>query len=124
MRTILIVENEQQVRTMLSRALEQAGFAVLAAGSASQAISLSRSHPGAVDLLLSATQMLDMDGATLARELRRTDPELPVILMSGGGDPLMHVVARPARFLSKPFSIGSLAEMARSMVDPSDHAGA
>ena len=116
MATILVVENEQQVRTMIAKALEREGFCVLAADSGAKAISLSRSYPGDVDLLLSDVAMRDMDGATLARELRRGSPELPVILMSDGIDPLSQVVARPARFLCKPFPIANLTRMARSLL--------
>jgi two-component system cell cycle sensor histidine kinase/response regulator CckA len=114
--TILVVEDEQQVRTMIARALEREGFSVLAADSGAKAIALSRSHPGDVDLLLSDVEIRDMDGATLARELRRGSPELPVILISDGVDPLSQVVARPARFLSKPFPIANLMQMARSLL--------
>jgi two-component system cell cycle sensor histidine kinase/response regulator CckA len=114
--TILVVEGELNVRTMIAKALEREGFFVLAADSGAKAISLSRAHPGDVDLLLSDVAMRDMDGATLARELRRGSPELPVILMSGGSDPLSQVVARPARFLSKPFPIANLTRMAKSLL--------
>ena len=106
---------------MISKALEREGFFVLAADSGAKAISLSRSYPGDVDLLLSDVEMRDMDGATLARELRRGSPELPVILMSSGCDPLSQVVARPARFLSKPFPIANLTRMARSLLGDSKH---
>jgi two-component system cell cycle sensor histidine kinase/response regulator CckA len=114
--TILVVEDEQQVRKMITKALEREGFSVLAAESGAKAIALSRSHPGDVDLLLSDVVIRDMDGATLARELRRGSPELPVILISDGIDPLSQVVARPARFLSKPFPISNLMQMARSLL--------
>ena len=57
-----------------------------------------------------------MDGASLAQQLRAESAGLLIILMSGSWDPAILRISRPARFLAKPFSVTSLAQMARAMV--------
>ena len=101
---------------MVAMALEREGFSVLTATSGSEALQIARSCPGGVDLVLSDIDMPEMDGASLVQQLRAESPGLPVILMSGTCDLAALRVSKPARFLSKPFSMTELAKMARAMV--------
>ena len=101
---------------MVAMVLESEGFSVLTATSGSEALQIARSCPGGLDLLLSDIEMPGMDGATLVQQLRVESPGLPVILMSGTCDLAALRVSKPARFLSKPFSMSELAEMARAML--------
>ena len=101
--TILLVEDEDALRTVTIRILEREGYVVLAAGLPSEAIELAARHGEGVDLLLTDVMMPEMSGAKLAERLREARPGLRVIYMSG-------YVARPgdlpdgAAFVSKPFT--------------------
>ena len=81
--TILLVEDNVAVLTMIQTALLKAGFRVLVAESGDQGRTMFEEHPD-IDLLLTDIVMPgDLQGTTLARELRSLRPELPVIFMSG-----------------------------------------
>jgi two-component system cell cycle sensor histidine kinase/response regulator CckA len=105
---------------MVAQMLETDGFSVLTAGSGPDAIDLSRSHQGEIDLLLSDVRMPVMDGCTLANHLQAENPALPVLLMSGycenevrrGGFPI----------LPKPFSMKSLLGLVRDLLKPARRA--
>ena len=101
--TILLVEDEDALRSVTIRILEREGYVVLAAGLPSEAIELAARHGESVDLLLTDVVMPEMSGAKLAERLRGARPDLRVIYASG-------YVARPgdlpegAAFVSKPFT--------------------
>jgi two-component system, cell cycle sensor histidine kinase and response regulator CckA len=99
--TVLVVEDEPQLRTMLAEFLQQEGFTVLTADCGSQAISLFRSHPE-IALLISDILMPGMDGPSLAGALQSVNPNLPVLLMSGNCDP--EQMDNTFAFIPKPFS--------------------
>ena len=81
--TILLVEDDARVRAMAVRVLEGAGYTVLAAPDADDAMRLYRGHQGAVSMLYSDIVLPIGDGRTLAATLRELDPTLPVLLTSG-----------------------------------------
>ena len=110
--TVLVVEDEPQLRTMLATFLEQEGFAVLTAGSGSQAIPLYRSHPE-IDLLITDIVMPGMDGPSLAAALHSVNPDLPVLLMSGSCDPKQ--IDNTFEFLQKPFSFVDLLAKVKAL---------
>jgi two-component system cell cycle sensor histidine kinase/response regulator CckA len=88
---------------------------VLTAGSGADAIELSRSHQGEIDLLVSDVRMPQMDGCTLANQLQAENPDLPVLLISGycENDP-----EERSRFplLPKPFSVTSLLQIVHGLL--------
>jgi two-component system cell cycle sensor histidine kinase/response regulator CckA len=100
---------------MVALVLEQDGISVLTAGSGADAIELSRSHHGEIDLLVSDVRMPQMDGCTLANQLQAENPDLPVLLISGycENDP-----AERSRFplLPKPFSVTSLLQIVHGLL--------
>jgi len=110
--TVLVVEDEPQLLTMLANFLEQEGFAVLTAGCGSQAISQYRSHPE-IDLLITDILMPGMDGASLAAALQSDNPDLPVLLISGACDAKQ--IDNGFAFLPKPFSFGDLLAKVRTL---------
>jgi signal transduction histidine kinase/ActR/RegA family two-component response regulator len=117
--TILLVEDDPQVRAMALRILSSHGHEVTAAAAARQAleISLARKAP---DLLVTDVILPDGNGMELARELRRRRPDLAVLFMSGytGEDfPALDALPSDARFLSKPFTPDALLEAARDALD-------
>lgn len=105
MPTILVVDDEPLMRSMMSRVLEQDGYAVLTAEDGPHALSVFHSHHRDIDLLISDVRMPGMDGAELAAELKAEAPELPVLLMSGFCDPER---IRRFEFIPKPFTIADL----------------
>jgi CheY-like chemotaxis protein len=113
MATVLLVDDEPLVLHMVALILEKHGFTVLAADSGSEAIRLSRSHHGEIDLLFSDVVMPGMDGPTLAAELLAEQPALPVLFMSGGCDSLH--LDKPFRFVSKPFDLATLLITVRDL---------
>ena len=80
---VLLAEDEPDVRTTLLRILEKAGYSVTAAESGDEALEVFRASPG-FDLLVSDIVMPgSLQGPALVQEIRKTDPDLPVVLMSG-----------------------------------------
>jgi CheY-like chemotaxis protein len=113
--TVLVVDDDPSVRNMVELMLVEKGLSVLTAGSGSEAISLSGRQSGSFHLLLSDIVMADMDGVTLAKTLRASAPDLPVILMSGTSIPSLPPGFGPTRFLSKPFSAEMLMDSIQSL---------
>jgi two-component system, cell cycle sensor histidine kinase and response regulator CckA len=115
--TVLVVDDEPLVRKMVALMLEKDGFSVLTAGNGPDAIHLSRSHRGRIDLLVSDVRMPAMDGCTLASELQAENPTLPVLLISGycENEPAEH--RRRFPILPKPFSVSSLLLLVRGLLN-------
>jgi PAS domain S-box-containing protein len=105
--TVLIVEDEDAIRRMIRQSLEQCGHRVLDAGDGQEALRVSRRHPDRIDLLLTDSVMPQMNGETLAIELRRERPELKVLLMSGYTEDASNPGSLPC--LAKPFTMEQLA---------------
>lgn len=112
--TILLVEDEENVRRVTGRLLQRLGFEVLLAASAEEALDLYVDLPEPPDLVLTDVVMPGLTGIELAERLRETDPTLPILFTSGytsrelgrtPDDP-------PTPFLPKPFS---LVELERSV---------
>ncbi len=99
--------------------LIQGGYAVVPAGDGEQALALFRAAPTRFDLVLSDVLMPNCDGAELVARLRKINPDIPVLFMSGftGGAPL-HPVTLPvgAEVLEKPFTIDQLLTAVTSVV--------
>jgi two-component system, cell cycle sensor histidine kinase and response regulator CckA len=103
--TVLVVDNEQAVRTVVCRMLERHGYrAVHAAGGAEAEVILAGGRD--VDLLLTDMVMPGMSGGELVGRLHSQNPSLPAIYMSGfaGGGTSQQALGRDATFLEKPFT--------------------
>ena len=99
---------------------------MLTASDGVEAIRMARAHSGGIDLLLSDLIMPHVDGRQLAAELRKTDPGLRVIFVSGyaGHSMAAHGLDVPgAHFLPKPFSMQLLARTVREVLDGAAAAG-
>ena len=114
--TALVVDDEPLVRRMVAMVLEQDGISVLTAGNGPDAIELSRSHHGEIDLLVSDVRMPQMDGCTLANQLQAENPNLPVLLISGYCE---NDAAERSRFpiLPKPFSVTNLLRIVHGLLN-------
>ncbi len=109
--TILLVEDEEGLRGLNARGLTSRGFTVLEAGNGVEAIEILDSRNGEIDLVVSDVVMPEMDGPTLLKELRRRNPELKVIFVSGyAEDAFEKNLPEPGQFhfLPKPFTLTQL----------------
>lgn len=118
--TILVVDDEEPVRTVSQRALESLGYRVLAAGDGVEALEVAAAHDGAIDLLLTDIRMPRLGGMELAARLLAVRSETRVLLMSGYsefGPPAdaSHLAEAPR--LMKPFGVVALAQRVREMLD-------
>ncbi len=104
---ILLVEDEPDVRSLNARALTQRGYTVLTAANGIEAIEVFEARHGAVDLVVSDVMMPEMDGPTLARELRQRNPALKIIFVSGYAEEALGDMP-DTTFLSKPLSLRQL----------------
>ncbi len=80
--TILLVDDEAQVRVLLTRILKKARYRVLAAKDAAEALALYEQHGGRVDLLLTDVKLPEMDGRELAERVHDKQPDLKVLFVS------------------------------------------
>jgi two-component system cell cycle sensor histidine kinase/response regulator CckA len=109
--TILLVEDEEGLRALNARGLASRGYTVLEAGNGLEAIDLLEKFDGQVDLVVSDVVMPEMDGPTLARELRRRNPDLKIIFVSGYAEDAFqkHLPDHGQyAFLPKPFTLKQL----------------
>jgi two-component system cell cycle sensor histidine kinase/response regulator CckA len=117
--TILLAEDDEAVRGIAVRALSRAGYEVLAADSGPMALELARSHPGAIDLLVTDVVMRGMSGRQLAQELHELRPETPALFVSGYTENAIvhHGVLDPEMaFLPKPFTPTALVRKVRELL--------
>jgi two-component system, cell cycle sensor histidine kinase and response regulator CckA len=106
--TILLVEDEPDVRSLNSRALTQRGYTVLSAANGREALEVFEGQNGAIDLVVSDVMMPEMDGPTLAKELRSRNPGLKIIFVSGYAEDALDKDLSDTTFLSKPLSLKQL----------------
>jgi two-component system cell cycle sensor histidine kinase/response regulator CckA len=114
--TVLVVEDQEQVRRSLTRLLQDAGYEVEAAENAEQALSLARRLDKRTDLLVTDVIMPGVSGIELSRRMRAIYPNLAVLLVSGyaGGEINLHAeIGENVQFLQKPFDAVSLTSAAR-----------
>jgi nitrogen-specific signal transduction histidine kinase/ActR/RegA family two-component response regulator len=108
--TVLVVEDEDEVRALASEFLSSAGYSVLTAKDGLEALEISERLGGAIQLLLTDVVMPKMRGTELAQEMKARFPRLRVVYMSGylEQDPCCAAILEKAIVLQKPFSRDSL----------------
>lgn len=117
--TILLVEDEDAVRSFAARALRMRGYTVMEASGGEAALEIVRRHPGAIDLLISDVVMPNMDGPTLVRAARRIRPEMRIIYMSGYAEDAFRrneEKAEELHFLPKPFGLKQLVAKVKDVL--------
>ena len=118
--TVLIAEDEDQVRSFVKRSLEQQGYTVLPAGHGAEALALSDAHPGPIHLLVTDAVMPSMSGQELTRRLRERRPGIRVIFLSGYSAEAIAQHGRLAPdslFLQKPVAPARLVRAVREAID-------
>ncbi len=112
---ILLVEDEDTVRAVATRALERQGYTVTAASDGDEGLELVRAQAAkgnaAFDMVVSDVVMPSMDGPAMAREIRKLLPDLPVLFMSGYAEEQLRkdIDITNMHFLPKPFSVQQIA---------------
>ena len=117
--TVLVVEDEDAVRHIVRRVLEEQGFTIMEARDGHEALRVCAQHGDDVDLVLSDVIMPGMGGRQLARALAATRPSLPVLFMSGYTDDgeLAGGSEAGSSVLAKPFTAETLARHVREALD-------
>jgi CheY-like chemotaxis protein len=118
--TVLLVEDEEQVRLIAKALLKNFGFTVLEAVNGKEALELYQKNAADITLVLTDMGMPVMDGYELFYELKKLKPELPIIISSGYGD--AEVSSRIgsdniAGLISKPYNHNQLREVLRGVVE-------
>jgi two-component system cell cycle sensor histidine kinase/response regulator CckA len=119
-RTILLVEDEEALRSLLRRVLEGHGYAVLEAANGDRAVERWMHDSDSIDLLLTDVVMPGTSGLELARALRESKPTLRVMLMSGYADPQLFrglLLDDRTAIIQKPFLPRVLVEQVRRLLD-------
>jgi hypothetical protein len=118
--TILVVEDENEVRELAAEALAMSGYSVLQAASAQEALKLLASATSTVHLLLTDVIMPGMSGGELVQRITGDHPSLKVLYMSGySNDSVVQdrVAIAQAAFIQKPFSLEALSSKVREVLD-------
>jgi signal transduction histidine kinase/CheY-like chemotaxis protein len=106
--SILVVDDDRDVRELAVSSLESLGYKVLSAAGGHAALKIMETTPQ-IDLILIDVAMPEMNGAELARAIRLRRPNLPVLYMSGYVGPTLLEAADQQQILKKPFTIAELA---------------
>ncbi|HEY6158645.1 MAG TPA: response regulator [Gemmatimonadales bacterium] len=118
--TLLLVEDDEMVRHLVSRMLKSRGYTVLAASDGTHALRQLESHRGAIDLLITDVVMPGMSGREVAQRVAALQPQAKVLYLSGYTDDAIvrHGMLEPGiAFLQKPFSADVLARKVREVLD-------
>jgi PAS domain S-box-containing protein len=126
-KTILLVEDEESVRTFARVALEEGGYVVRAAASTREALAILQQTSPPFSLLVADLVMPDLGGRALVDHMRAAGKNLPVLFISGyagpGHDSLVQGLKPGEHFLAKPFDGADLLRKVRQVLD-ADHPGA
>jgi PAS domain S-box-containing protein len=117
--TLLIVEDEPSVRSLVASALRHDGYRLLIASSAEEALAAADAHDGPIDLLLTDAIMPGKSGVELANLMTSRRPGIPVIVMSGYTEETLELpgVKEPIALLQKPFTPRELRRRIREVLD-------
>jgi two-component system cell cycle sensor histidine kinase/response regulator CckA len=114
--TILLVEDEEGLRALNARGLQSRGYTVIEAGNGVEALQELEKQGGEIDLVVSDVVMPEMDGPTLMKELKKRNPDIKIIFVSGyAEDAFDKSLPDPTQFnfLAKPFTLKQLVKVVK-----------
>ncbi len=111
---VLVVEDEVLVRTCVVDQLADAGFDVISAAEAEEALFAFQNHAGVTTLFTDISMPGRFDGLALAHKIFELRPTVQLILTSGHGEPKKCDMPAGVRFLPKPYDSGSLASLIKA----------
>jgi two-component system cell cycle sensor histidine kinase/response regulator CckA len=117
--TILLVEDEEAVRSFAGRALRMRGYNVLEADGGEEALEIVQNQTQPIHLLITDVVMPNMDGPTLVRAVRRVRPDIKIMFMSGYAEEAFRrneEKAEDLHFLPKPFGLKQLAAKVKEVL--------
>jgi two-component system cell cycle sensor histidine kinase/response regulator CckA len=118
--TVLIVEDDDALRTVACRALQQCGYEVIVASDGAEALEQCSRHEGGLELVVTDMVMPEMSGVELAESIALRYPEIKVLLMSGytrDETARRGIASERYAFLEKPFTPAKLAAKVRELLD-------
>jgi CheY-like chemotaxis protein len=118
--TVLLAEDEEQVRQMIRIILEMGGYRVLVASGGAEALALYEQHEGRIDLIMTDVVMPGISGRELAQSLIARHPDIKVLYMSGYTDDAIvrhGLLDQEIAFLQKPFTPEALMRKVREVLD-------
>ena len=118
--TVLLVEDEPALRTLLRRVLESHGYTVLAAADGEEALRVAAAQAEPIQILVTDVIMPGLSGIELAELVRRAQPATKVLYLSGYSDESVTrsvLVGPGSAFLDKPFGLGALLRTVRELLD-------
>ena len=122
MSDILIVDDERDIRELISDILEDEGFVTRLAGNSDEAISAINAEPPALMILDIWLKDSRMDGIDILKTVKRDNPDVPVVIISGHGNIEIAVAAIKQGaydFIEKPFNIDQLMVVIRRAMETS-----
>lgn len=120
-KTILVVDDEEAIRTFVTTVLIQSSYHVMLAESGEDALRQSRAYKDTIHLLLANVQMPGITGMELGAKISLERPEIRVMLMSGFSSGML-VLNEGWQFLHKPFIPSQLRELVAHVLAPTDPA--
>src|SRR6476660_7407056 len=121
MANLLIVEDDESVRSLAARALERAGHAITLAEDGEQGLAAICKAGGGFDLVVSDIRMPAMDGIEMARTAAQLYPDLRILLVTGYADQrerAAELTGTVVGVLQKPFTLGDIRERVASALAP------
>ena len=119
--TILLVEDEEGLRSLNARGLRSRGYSVIEASNGIEALEALEEKDGAVDLVVSDVVMPEMDGPTLLKSMRERNPDLKIIFVSGYAEDAFEKSLpknQQFAFLPKPFTLSQLVAAVKETMTP------
>jgi PAS domain S-box-containing protein len=119
--TILVVEDEEEVRKLVARSLKKQGYKVLEASQGKEVFSLCEEQGGPIHLMVTDVVMPEMTGVELAKHIKQVYPEMKVLYMSGYNSDRVAIdcenLEKGIEFIQKPFTVYKLARKVREVLD-------
>lgn len=116
---VLVVEDDESLRLLMTVVLEGAGYRVVGVADGSSAIEAAQHHVGSIDMLLTDLQLPDMSGTEVARTLKERHSAMHVVFVSGYGAPTASqakALSPGFHWIQKPFMVQDLLRRVREIL--------